>query len=117
MKLKGSKNHTQMLHDFSKMRWTSFSHPSHVQVSPRKEIRDKEVLGHLGFGSVPARQAQTKTSITPSYEVGLGCMNTHWKDNSEIFPTDPGPYLDSWCASIRGRNNPRVVLSPSQIRV
>ena len=69
-----------MFHDFSKMRWTSFSHPSHVHVGPRKEIRDKEVLDHLGFGSVPARQAKTKTSITPSYKVGLGCMNTHWKD-------------------------------------
>src|SRR6266540_5679474 len=44
-------------------------------------------------------------------------LNTHWKYISKIFLADPSPYSDSWCASLGGQNNSRVMLSSSQIGV
>ena len=63
------------------------------------------------------KAARLKLEAQVTYGLCFGCLNTHWKDNSEIFPTDPEPYSDSSCGSLCRRNNSWVVLSPSQIGV
>ncbi len=76
-------------------------------------------LFRVEFDSSPINPevARIKLEAQVAYELRFGCLNTHWKDNSEIFPTDLEPYSDSSCASLSERNKSQVVLSLSQIGV
>jgi len=77
-------------------------------------------LFRVEFDSSPIQNpavARIKLEAQVVYRLSFGCLNTHWKDNSEIFPIDLEPYYDSLCASLNGRNKSRVVLSLSQIGV
>src|SRR6266540_219374 len=60
-------------------------------------VGDSAKKSNLELSSSPIRNpeaARLKLEAQVTYGLRFGCLNTRWKDNSEIFPTDPGTYLD-----------------------